>query len=95
MRGHEVIAFHVLDREERTLALTAPEVLRDMESGRRMPVGPAGQARYQALIDAHIAALSKGCTERGIDYAPLVSDQPLDEMLWHYLSQRDRLARVR
>ncbi len=95
VRGHEVIAFHVLDREEKTFTLTAPEVLQDMESGRRMPVGPAGGARYQALIDAHIAALGKGCTERGIDYAPLVSDRPLDEMLWHYLSQRDRLARVR
>lgn len=94
-RGHEVIAFHVLDREERTLELGRAEVLEDLESGQRMPVGPAGSARYRELMDAHIAALATGSVERAIDYTCLVTDQPLDEMLWHYLSQRDRLARVR
>ncbi len=94
-RGHEVIAFHVLDREEKALDLSAPEVLEDMETGQRLPVGPAGRSRYRALIEAHIETLTKGCVERGIDYTCLVTDLPLDEMLWHYLSQRDRMARVR
>jgi uncharacterized protein (DUF58 family) len=95
LRGHDVIALHVLDPLERDLRLDAPEILEDLESGVRIPVTPSGRARYRALMDAHVQTLERGCRERGMDYACLVTDRPLDELLWHYLSQRSRLSRVR
>jgi uncharacterized protein (DUF58 family) len=94
LRGHDVIALHILDPQEMDLGLSGPEVLQDMETGARMPVTPAGQARYRELMREHVDALHTGLRERGMDHACLLTDRPLDEMLWHYLSQRARLARL-
>lgn len=95
VRGHDVIALHVLDPLERDLDLPAPVVLEDLETGERLPVTPQGRDRYRALVDAHVAALARHCGDRRIDYDCFVSDRPLDDMLWRYLSNRARLARVR
>lgn len=95
VRGHDVIALHVLDPLERDLDLPAPVVLEDLETGERLPVTPQGRARYRALMDAHVAALARLCGDRRIDYDCFVTDRPLDDMLWRYLSNRARLARVR
>lgn len=95
MRGHDVIALHVLDPLERDLDLPAPEVLEDLETGERLPVTPQARAGYRALVDAHVAALARACGDRRIDYDCFVTDRPLDDLLWRYLSNRARLARVR
>lgn len=95
LRGHDVIALHVLDPMECDLALSAPSVLEDLETGERLPVTPHGRAAYRALVDRHVAALSRACGERRIDYDCFVTDRPLDDVLWRYLSTRARLARVR
>jgi hypothetical protein len=42
-----------------------------------------------------VTALARACGGRRIDYDCFVTDQPLDDMLWRYLSNRARLARVR
>lgn len=95
VRGHDVIALHVLDPFERDLALSDPAVLEDLETGERMPVTPKGRAAYRKLVDDHVAALSRALGDRRIDYDCFVTDRPLDDMLWRYLSNRARLARVR
>lgn len=95
VRGHDVIALHVLDPLERDLALTDPTILEDLETGERMPVTPRGRADYQDLMDAHVDALTRSLGDRRIDYDCFVTDRPLDDMLWRYLSNRARLARVR
>lgn len=95
VRGHDVIALHVLDPFERDLELEGPAVLEDMETAERMPVTPTGRAAYRALVDDHVSALSRALGDRRIDYDCFVTDRPLDDMLWRYLSNRARLARVR
>lgn len=95
VRGQDVIALHVLDPTERDLDLAGPEVLEDVETGERLPMAPHGRDRYRALVDAHVAALARLCGDRRIDYDCFVTDRPLDDMLWRYLSNRARLARVR
>ncbi len=95
VRGHDVIALHVLDPLERDLDLPAPAVLEDLETGERLPVTPQGRAQYRALVDAHVEALARACGDRRIDYDCFVTDRPLDDMLWRYLSNRARMARVR
>ena len=93
VRGHEVIAFHILDRAERDLNVAQPAVFQDMETGRRLAVGPAGREHYNKMIADHVDALRIGARDRGIDYRALTSDEPLDETLWFYLSERARMAR--
>ncbi len=95
VRGHDVIALHVLDPFERDLALSDPAVLEDLETAERVPVTPKGRAAYRQLLDAHVDALSRDLGDRRIDYDCFVTDRPLDDMLWRYLSNRARLARVR
>lgn len=95
VRGHDVIALHVLDPLERDLDLPGPAVLEDLETGERLPATPQGRTQYRALMDAHVSALARACGDRQIDYECFVTDRPLDDMLWRYLSNRARLARVR
>jgi uncharacterized protein (DUF58 family) len=96
VRGHDVVALHVLDPVERDLSLPDLTVLEDMESGERMPVSTAVMGdEYRAALARHLDKLGQASGERRIDYACLHTDQPLDSMLYRYLAQRARLRRTR
>jgi hypothetical protein len=47
------------------------------------------------MVQAHIEALRTKCSESRIDYVLLNTSRPLDEALFSYLGNRERLARVR
>jgi len=47
------------------------------------------------MIKEHIAALTAKCAESRIDYLQLTTNQALDEALFFYLGNRERLMRVR
>jgi uncharacterized protein (DUF58 family) len=92
-RGHDVIAMQVLDPDERLLNLQGAhaQVLRDLETGQRMPVVPDEvRERYRELVTEHIAQLTDGCVARGIDFISLDTSQPLDLALFHFLARRSR-----
>jgi hypothetical protein len=46
-------------------------------------------------MQEHITALTTKFSEQRIDYTPLNTSQPLDFALFTYLSNRERLMRVR
>lgn len=93
VRGHDVIAIHILDPLERDMDLGEAQVLEDSETGQRVPVLPETQRKeYRQLMDDHVNACAKGCGDHGIDYACFDTAQPLDHLLFRYLSQRARLA---
>ncbi len=95
-RGHDLLALQVLDPVERDLNLPGELVLEDMETGQRLPVATAVVGNeYRSALAEHVQALSRACGERHIDFACLYTDQPLDSMLFQYLSQRARLVRTR
>ena len=95
-RGNEVIVFHVLDPAEVEFPFEEARHFVDLESGERIPVVPGTmRARYRELVDEHIQALSRGFSEEQIDYALLDTATPLDYALFQYLSDRERLSRVR
>jgi len=95
-RGHDVIAFHILDPAEIEFPFDEASSFRDLESGEQLPVVPEKmREQYRQLIREHTAALSKKFTDHRIDYALLDTSKPLDLALFSYLSTRERLSRVR
>lgn len=103
-RGHDVIAIHILDPMEldlhhyqgRRSALSDAEVLQDIETAERMPIVLAQQrAQYRRLVEEHIDNLRHTSGGRGIDYACFDTSQPLDHILFRYLSERARLSHAR
>jgi len=95
LRGHDVIAFHILDSDERELKLSETDVLRDLETNERIASSGSAKEHYEALIADHLHELSAVSTARMVDYCGLISDQPLDSGLFAYLSSRSRFKRVR
>ena len=96
-RGHDVIAIHVLDPVELDLERYAgADALKDIESGETLPFPPAPRrSEYRRLMADHIETLRRNLGGRGIDYACFDTSQPLDHVLFRYLSQRARLSHVR
>jgi uncharacterized protein (DUF58 family) len=94
--GNDLVVFHVLDPAEIEFPYTEPSRFVDLESGEEVPVVPEGFAdQYRRLMQEHIAALRSKCTDARIDYVLIDTSKPLDEALFHYLGNRERLMRVR
>jgi hypothetical protein len=94
--GNDVVVFHVLDPAEISFPYEEPSRFVDLESGDEMPVVPDRFAeQYRALVQEHIGALRSKCSEARIDYTLLDTSGALDEALFNYLGNRERLMRVR
>ncbi|MEE2669838.1 MAG: DUF58 domain-containing protein [Gemmatimonadota bacterium] len=95
-RGHDVIVFHVLDPEELGFTYRTPASFQDLESDTMIPIVPDELADdYRALIQNHTSELSRLFTGSQIDYTLLDTSKPLDYALFHYLSLREKVTRVR
>ena len=94
--GHDVIVFHVLDPAEIDFPYRDASRFQDLESGEEIPVIAESFAdEYRKLMQAHIDALTTKCADVRIDYVLLNTSKPLDEALFAYLGNRERLMRVR
>lgn len=94
--GNDLVVFHVLDPAEIDFPYQTASRFVDLESGEEVPVVPEAFAKqYREMIRAHIETLRTKCSEVRIDYVLLNTAKPLDEALFAYLGNRERLARVR
>ncbi|HEX5215108.1 MAG TPA: DUF58 domain-containing protein [Vicinamibacterales bacterium] len=94
--GNDLIMFHVLDPAEIDFPYNDPSRFMDVESGEEVPVVPeVFAAQYRKMIQEHIETLRTKCSESRIDYVLLNTAKPLDEALFSYLGNRERLMRVR
>jgi uncharacterized protein (DUF58 family) len=94
--GNDLVVFHILDRAEITFPYNEASRFQDLESAEEVPVVPEVFAeQYRQMIKEHIATLTAKCSEARIDYLQLTTDQPLDEALFYYLGNRERLMRIR
>lgn len=95
-KGNDIIVFHLLDRNELEFPFDDATSFEDLESGERLPVTPAVlRERYLGLIREHTASLARRLGDHRIDYALVDTSTPLDTALFRYLSERQRLSRVR
>ena len=95
-RGNDLIVFHLLDPLEMTLNLHDVSSVEDLESGALLPIA-AEQFResYQQLVKDHQAELQRKFGASQIDYIFTDISQPLDNILFRYLSDRERQTRTR
>jgi uncharacterized protein (DUF58 family) len=94
--GNDVVVFHVLDPAEIEFPYKDPSRFRDLETDEEVPVVPEVFAeQYRKMMQEHIESLRSKCSESRIDYVVLNTSKPLDEALFAYLGNRERLMRVR
>jgi uncharacterized protein (DUF58 family) len=88
-RKHEVILFHILDRDELTFPFKESAIFEGMEGEESLTAEPNALRReYLQVFGAFIDRLKKGCRELGMDYTQLPTDLPIDAALSRYLAQR-------
>ena len=94
--GNDLVVFHVLDPAEITFPYNEASRFEDLETGEEVPVVPESFAdQYRKLMREHIEALTTKFSEARIDYVLLDTSKPLDDALFRYLGNRERLMRVR
>jgi uncharacterized protein (DUF58 family) len=94
--GNDLVVFHVLDPAEIEFPYSEASRFQDVESGEEVPVVPEVFAeQYRKMMQEHIEALRSKCSEARIDYVQLNTSKPLDEALFSYLGNRERLMRIR
>ena len=92
-RKHEVLVFHILDRNEIDFAFAAPLVLKDLESKNELTIDPRIiRKEYQHTFDDFFNDFRRQCRESRIDYHLITTDMPFDRALFSYLEKRKRLV---
>lgn len=89
-RGHDLVAFQVLDPNEVEFGFDdAVLLLEDAETAEELPVLPDVIARgYRERFAAHLSAVRECAAVSGVDFELLTTDKPLDFALFSFLSRR-------
>lgn len=95
-RGQDLIVFHLLDPTELDFPFGEATNFEELETGDRLPVVPGSvRERYRELVRDHVDTLARRFRESRVDYVALNTGEPLDSALFHFLSARERMNRVR
>jgi hypothetical protein len=95
-RGNDVMVFHVLDQDELEFGFSDASPFEDLETGEQVPVVPDSlRKEYKAMVQAHVEALGKSFSKVGVEYQLFDTSQPLDYVLFKFLSARSRKSRRR
>ena len=88
-KGHEVLVFHIVDREELTFPFTETARFDDPETGQRVTVSPSAiRDEYLKAVRDFMESIRTGCAKIQVDYERMETERPLDFALFSYLSRR-------
>ena len=89
-RGHDLMAFHILDKSEIEFDFDDPILLlEDAETSEQMPVLPdVVMSGYRARLREHLGEMRRCAAANRVDYELITTDQPLDYALFSFLSRR-------
>jgi len=89
-KGHDLVAFHVLDQNELDFQFTDPVLLlEDSETQEQMPVLPdVVMDGYRERMRRHVEEMRECAAANHVDYEMLLTKQPLDFALFSFLSRR-------
>lgn len=92
-RKHEIVLFHLLDPAERSLEGLGPApALTDAETGRVVRAAPESLAPGYADALAELEATYRGqAHDRGFDFVPLTTSDPVAVALGRYLASRSAI----
>lgn len=95
-RGHEVMILRINDPAEMDLRIETPNMLVDMESGKEIFIDPeAARKEYIQRFEEHGQQVQAICDSLGVDLFSIMTDQPMEESLFHLVnSQQRRSART-
>jgi uncharacterized protein (DUF58 family) len=89
-KGHDLVAFHVLDQNELDFDFSDPVLLlEDAETQEQMPVLPdVVMNGYRERMKQHVDDMRSCAAANHVDYEMLTTKQPLDFALFSFLSRR-------
>jgi uncharacterized protein (DUF58 family) len=89
-KGHDLVAFQVLDQNELDFDFEDPVVLlEDAETQEQMPVLPdVVMGGYRERMRKHVEGMRRCAAANNVDYEMLTTKQPLDFALFAFLSRR-------
>ncbi len=95
-KGNDLIVFHVLDPAEINFTYDQPLNFEDLETGEQLAVVPdALREQYQTMLREHREMIGRMMGDNLVDYGFFDTSTPLDLALFKYLSNRQRMSRVR
>jgi uncharacterized protein (DUF58 family) len=89
-KGHDLVAFHVLDQNELDFDFNEPVLLfEDAETQEQMSVLPdVVKGGYRERMRRHVEEMRRCAAANDVDYEVLTTKQPLDFALFSFLSRR-------
>ena len=86
----QVLVLHILDRRELRPDLSGPLELEDAETGQRLPLtlDAATLSAYRRNIAAWQEGIATICARRGVPYAQVLTEWPLERAVVPYLRAR-------
>jgi len=91
--GHDLVVWQVLDRSELNFKFEQASHFKDVESGKTVYIDPVlARDRYLEKLQDHLEAVQGICERNGIDYRMVSTDEPLDHVLFDFVSMRDSAA---
>ena len=89
---HEVILFHIQDKQEQEFNFKTETLFVDAETNEKITVNPWQIKKdYQAAFSAFSESLKKSCYEAYIEYNPITTDTAFEDNLLQYLIKRAKL----
>jgi uncharacterized protein (DUF58 family) len=90
---HEVLVFHIIDKNEHFFNFEGDIIFEDMESGEKIKTQPwfikdFYKSKYQDYLDF----LKEQCSANRIDYQRIYTDMPFNMALSEYLLKRKRFS---
>jgi len=86
---HDVILFHLMDRQERELDYEGLVQFEDLESNRIVRVFPKSiQATFQQNVERFMEQIRTNAHDNAIDYQLMNTSEPLNRALMAYLAKR-------
>ncbi len=93
-RGHEIIVFHVFDRDELEFPFERMTLFEGLEEMPELLADPSAlRDAYLAEVDEFREKIRKGCHGQRVDYIKLDTGEPLDVALSSYLAARTARAK--
>src|SRR4051812_7781736 len=93
-RGHEVILFHILHRDEVEFPLDGNIRFVGLEGYEELLTRPhLLRPAYLRVVERYLAELQRGCDGSGVDYVRLITNRPMSAALGEYLVRRLQVAR--